>query len=168
MQKLHPNLVLAAFCLFAVSLLGCSASKPPKQYTFENKRTFHYDQDRVWTSVVEYFAQQNIPIKNMDKGSGFIATEYWISPSWAEGSNLDADCGELGGMNDYQTLTLSVQFNVFVKKLTDSETSVQVNTAFKGLWRYQPFMGGPMQKEVACSSTGRLEAKVLDGITSRL
>ncbi|MFH0992287.1 MAG: hypothetical protein V1799_19980 [bacterium] len=166
---LQPNLTFIALFLLIFSLLGCSAFKPPKEYSFENKRTFLSDQDKVWSAVVEYFAEQNIPIKNMDKSSGFIATEYWISPSWVKGSMIDADCGELGGLNDYQTLKLTVQFNVFVKKLSETQTSAQVNTTFRGIWNYQPFMADrAIEKEVNCSSTGKLEAKVLDGITAKL
>lgn len=166
MHKLHLNLTLATFCFFTVCLLGCSASKPPKQYTFENKRTFQYDQERVWTSVVEYFAQQNIPIKNMEKVSGFIATEYWIDPTWSQGGILDADCGEWG---DAVLSDLSVQFNVFVKNAGDSQTSVQVNTVWRGVWKgYNIILGRTVEKPVTCTSTGKLEMKVIEGIRARL
>ena len=58
------------------------------------------------------------------------------------------------------------QCNIFVKKLSDMETSVQVNTIYKADV-YDPFM-----KQITfqwdCQTTGSLERNLLDRIETKL
>lgn len=47
--------------------------------------------DRLWLAVIDFFADRNIPIRTLDRVSGFIATEpLSVRDSKAEGW---ADCG---------------------------------------------------------------------------
>jgi hypothetical protein len=47
--------------------------------------------DRVWGAVIDYFADNSVPIRTLEKASGLIATETMLVPT----GRIDfADCGK--------------------------------------------------------------------------
>jgi len=151
-----------------IMFFGCAGSTQESYDSGSYKKIFTSDPDKVWTAAVGYFTQKNIPIKMIEKSSGMMVTEYWHDPKWTDEDIVGAECHEPDGLPEYKTLTVSVQFSIFVKQLGDSQTSVQVNTEFRGVLKYQSTFGEPIEKEISCSSNGKLEAKVLEGIAGKL
>lgn len=141
-------------------LIGCSVSQPPKTYNVVKEMTFEKSYDRIWNTAIEWFAIQGTPIKNMDKSSGFISTEYSLSAN--RGGCLD--CGTMGDA----LLTYSRMedprgnFNLLIKKITDTKTKVTVNCFFKITGNV--YMSGRLQSSrvIDCASTGILEKEILD------
>jgi len=48
----------------------------PVERVIEKERIINKPFDEVWQNIIELLAVYNMPIKNLDKNSGFIATEY--------------------------------------------------------------------------------------------
>ncbi len=65
------------FCL-AFGALGCAAAKAPQPVTLASSRGITNVQGsfgRTWDAVIDVFGERNIPIKQMERASGFIATD---------------------------------------------------------------------------------------------
>lgn len=137
--------------LFLLSLLsGCYT--PPKQYNFSNRSTINNTYDKTWSKVIEYFASNNIPIKNVAKDSGIISAEKIQFP------DSYADCGTGLGRIISKTGT----FNVFVSQ-EEGIQKVMVNSDFN--LSYQSEWDGSIN-QVKCNSTGKIEAEILSYINS--
>src|SRR3712207_1620493 len=77
------------FALFMVPVAACAtmpAPPPPPRPATEVAAPF----GRTWDAVIDEFAAQNIPIRTMERASGFIATEQLSVP---RSSEKYADCG---------------------------------------------------------------------------
>jgi len=144
------------FAFIFMFLSGC-ATVPPAQYNYDSSRAYSKAYDEVWQSIVDYFAKRNTPIKTIEKASGIIATEDLNVPFQYKSGTIKSsycDCGTPGGLNTYKQLL--GRYNVFVKKVSDSETSVQVNTNYRAsIWFGNNFLGW-----VNCASTGDLESSL--------
>lgn len=135
----------------------------------EKERIVNKPFDAVWQSTVEWFATHNTPIKNLDKSSGLISTEY--SLSMAEAANY-MDCGgsttsAFGASTDLTNH--SGNFNVLLKKIDDTHTKINVNVFFGcslNTYRYQGLLSTQLvlvsSKRINCTSMGILEKQVLD------
>lgn len=146
MQKNLHNLVLIACFL---GILGCATA--PETHTVNNTRTYQTSYDQVWEKLVAFFASHNIQIKNIAKDSGVI---------YAESTTFDdsfADCGKPGL---FQVIGRRANFNVFVKRDNDKETTVTVNTAFTETRQFESAI-----QNVQCNSRGALEAAVLTSVS---
>lgn len=144
MHKINIAIILAA--------LLTSCATPPKSYTYNKTVIYKKSYDEVWTKVIEYFANTNIPIKNVAKDSGIVTAEkmrYDISY---------ADCGR--SMNTIVNKT--GVFNVFVKSIP-SGTSVSINTDYS-LIQQSSWDGSMMQ--ISCNSTGKIEQEILNYINT--
>lgn len=136
--------IIITTTLFAV---GCATA--PATYTFDNSRTYDREFDDVWESIVQYFATNNIEIKNIAKDSGVI---------YAERARFDdsvADCGSAGLAS---VVGRTANFNVFVTD-RNGQTNVSVNTRFNEVRRFDY-----NNWEQECSSRGVLETTILDAI----
>lgn len=137
-----------------VFLSGC-ATVPPAKYNFDLHRDYSKTYDEVWSSIIEYFANTNTPIKTVEKVSGIIVSDDMkipFQPTVGTIQSIYCDCGTPGGFFYYKELLGN--YNVFVKKVTDNETSVQINTNYKTqLWLTNNFQGW-----TNCPSTGLLES----------
>lgn len=135
----------------------------------EKERIVNKPFDAVWQSTVEWFATHNTPIKNLDKSSGLVSTEY--SLSMAEAANY-MDCGgsttsafgASTGLSNH-----SGNFNVLLKKIDDTHTKVSINVFFGcslNTYRYKGLLSTEMvlvsSSRINCTSTGVLEKQVLD------
>lgn len=140
---------MVGFILFlSVLMSGCATA--PKVHQIDNSRTYQIGYDKVWEDIVSFFATRNIPIKNIAKDSGVI---------YAETFNIDksfADCGTPGLAIAGK---LHANFNVFVRKLDENETSVSVNSSFSEQRQFQSNI-----TQVDCNSFGILEKNILDSI----
>ncbi len=136
-----------------VLLSGC-AGIAPKVYTFENKQVYHNSFDEVWTAVIETFAEKGIPISNLEKASGFVATEEMTFPAEY------ADCGATPVGIKFGSSGVLGAFNVFVKEISPSTYSVAINS------RYRFITDNPFYK--GCVSTGKIEAWFIASLKEKL
>src|SRR5208283_2209879 len=113
------NYLIVLF-LSAFLLSSCASYKPPKEYQIERERIISKSFDTTWASTVEWFALHNTPIKNIDKSSGFIATDYYLS---TKDFPQYCDCGEGGSGIVSKILTHPTgNFNILVKKIDEKST----------------------------------------------
>jgi hypothetical protein len=152
---------------------GCApVYTAPVVYPIEKERTIKKPFDAVWQSAVEWFATHNTPIKNIDKASGLLSTEYDLS--MAEAAN-QIDCG--GGdstFNGKVELEKPIgNFNLLIKKLDDLSTKVSVNVFFTctvNKYRYENLLSTDYvlvsSEKVNCVSKGTLERAILDHMLS--
>jgi len=78
-----------------LGLLGCVTYVPPQVKTAEPlpAAPVRASFERTWSTVIDYFADNAIPVKTIDRASGYIAAERigdWNNATWA-------DCGKLSG-----------------------------------------------------------------------
>lgn len=136
---------------------GCAAT-PPAPPSPRVGTPVSASFDKTWSAVIDVFAARNIPIKNMDKSSGFIATEEMSVPgSNARTQNPLADCGKTG-IGTYWQPT-NANYNVRVKP-EGSGSSVQITVFWKSV------LGSPAPT-VNCTSTGKWESDAEAEIKAR-
>ena len=111
--------------------------------------------DAVWASLIEYLSSRQIQIKTINKESGFLDTEFMLLPShvvadyaWT-GQRLPSLLHDRG----------RIKANVFLKKVSDSQTSVTVNSWVQVFETY-PAPG----RWFDARSTGLFESRVLNAI----
>ncbi len=126
--------------------------------------------DRTWATVIDFFADQAIPVKTLDRSSGYIAAERL-----GAGNNLDwADCGKIvnapardgGG----RVIPQQAVFNVRVRGDSASST-VQVVARWMAVGTAQVASGfGSRTKaynETECVTTHVWETAAIREITRR-
>ncbi|MHA1331777.1 MAG: hypothetical protein ACTSR2_11940 [Candidatus Hodarchaeales archaeon] len=146
-------LLLGLLCIF---FLGCATAPPPRQ--IQNIFTVEADFDKVWTALIDTFADLQVPIENMEKDSGLIITD-WIDITGQTNEDY-CDCGGLGIFSEVARLG---KFNVFVKKLTENSCELRVNCQFQ-----QTIEFGEERSARRCVSTGNLEAEIYRIIDSKV
>lgn len=141
--------------ILALLMLGlfCSCGPTMPQKTIIDKTSIiNKPYDDVWAGVIDYFASNNFPIKNMEKASGIITTDFKsfkIDPTLC-------DCGvKASGFVDVDP---ELNFNVTVVKLKDNQTKVTVNTFFKC------YLWGPGQHTDGYSK-GILESEIFSQLS---
>jgi len=143
-----------------ILLYGCSSYKPPKVYTYPKSQTYSKTYDEVWSKIIQWFGKHNTPIKNLDKNSGFISTEYSL------GVNIFSkycDCGEPGSLMIFEKAIGN--FNVVLIKINENQVKVDVNTFFKGEFSVYNFLTKRYEPQIIdCNSTGVLERELFDFI----
>ena len=134
----------------------------PTEYSFKAQRTFNTSSDIVWSALMQFFTENNIQIKTIEKDSGVIYAERIYSSTAGNQSSIsDAwfDCGN----SDMETpVSSTLSLNVFVRddlKLDNTNTSI--NVAFSQKW-HSHWTGD--YRMVQCNSTGVLEHTILDYI----
>lgn len=138
-----------------VAILTLSAcATPPAQYTFDKSRTYEQSKDKTWESLMEYFTEKNIPIKNIEKDSGIVYSEQMIAgihtPEYA-------DCGQHGLT---QIIHTNIAANVFVKELSKSRSKATANVNFTAMKQF----GNHPPIYVNCNSKGVAEQRILDAL----
>ena len=109
--------------------------------------------NRTWESVIDVFGERNIPIKQIERASGFVATDglslsredQRVAPAWAK-------C-ERGGVPDRAV------YNVIVRG-DESQSTVRVTV------KWEQVRGRTMQA-FGCESTRRWEMCAEDEIRAR-
>jgi hypothetical protein len=128
--------------------------------------------DVVWQHAVEWFAKNDMPIKNLDKTSGLIATDYQMSIDKA--AQL-MSCGQSGpnpeGRIDH--VDHRGNFNLVLREQEDGRTKASVNAFFGctvNTFKYVGLLSTDVQlastERKDCGSTGRVEKQLLDHLGS--
>ncbi|XKE45756.1 hypothetical protein LG302_01025 [Halomonas organivorans] len=149
--------LLLASATASVLLVGCAGPsiQPPSAYSTDHGEIYSADFDRVWENTVDWFAVNNIPIKNIEKDSGIIGSEYALGSDYSQ-----VDCGQVdpGDMHILTDQTVVANINVLVRQ-SGSGATVQPNVFGQGsfqlhdVWNNRP----TSIKADRCVSTGELE-----------
>jgi hypothetical protein len=117
--------------------------------------------EAVWRALVRALAQENVQIRAIARDSGVIASE--AVPTTI---GLYADCGRFG--SEQVEGDAQVAYTIFVQSVSPTETAVQVNTRM----RTEQYARGPGKVKprppLACATTGRWEANLLDTVRTLL
>jgi hypothetical protein len=148
-------------CLLAIiSFAGCIASyKAPQTYNVEKERIISKSYDAVWDKIVEWFALNASPVKNMDRQSGFIASDFNLSTA---NYPQYSDCGS-GGQGMFASVAVVNpvgNFNILLKRIDSTTTRVIVTCAFKA--KVDKMIHGTYNtshnyEDISCSSKGVLD-----------
>lgn len=169
MKKWFGVLVLV---LLAV---GCAAPGliRPNIYVVVNEKVINKSFDVVWQNTVEWFATHNTPIKNLDKSSGLISTEYSLSLADAR-QYMDCGQGESNFSGKVELANPTGNFNVLVKRMDDDSTKLSINVFFSctvNEYRYEDWLSTEYvlvsSTKTNCVSTGQLEKTILDYLSYR-
>lgn len=162
------NLALIFLLLTVFNFISCSGYTPPKHYDVVKEMTINKSIDEVWSSLISWFTSHNTPIKNIDKTSGLLTTEYNLTVSDVK---KYMDCGEAGNVfGSYQKLVNPKgNFNVTIKKITDDKTQVTLNVFFNTtLNTYETFSGNnnlEKSEVITCTGKGKIEREIFDYIS---
>jgi hypothetical protein len=140
-----------------VTFAGCSrvyvAPVLPSAYMEQIEAPY----DAVWRALVRALARENVQIRAIARDSGVIASE--AVPTTI---GLYADCGRFG--DERVQGDAQVAFTIFVEAVSTTQTAVQVNTRMR-TDTYTRGAGLPKPRPaLACASTGRWEANLLDTV----
>lgn len=155
------NVILFAL---AVLVLSCQGYVPPKKYNFEKTRVIEKSFDETWSKLIQWFGNNNTPIKTIDKSSGIISTEYDLR---ADNASSYLDCGTSGFGASVKTNDFKGNFNIVVEKVQDKSTKVTINCFFKGVRADLEYVGGKyvnVDKNIDCNTTGVLESQLFEYI----
>jgi uncharacterized lipoprotein len=150
--------------LLALVLLGLAAcSKPyvapvlPSPYREQIEAPY----EAVWRALVRALALENVQIGAIARDSGVIGSE--AVPTTI---GLYASCGRFG---DSQVEgDAQVAYTIFVQAVSETRTSVQVNTRMRSENYARGSGKARPRPPLACASTGRWEANLLDTVRALL
>ena len=150
-----------AIGIVVISLVGCANIKvtAPSDYAVDRSQTYKIPFEKVWVSAVDWFADHNVTIEKIEKGSGLITAKYLL-----KASNEFLDCGkiEVNGTLGPANIQSLGALNVTVRNVSDSETKVNVN--FFGEYKldgHDAWDGRAVSRAGRCVSTGNLEKDIL-------
>lgn len=166
MQKM----ISLSFVILFLFAIGCSGSRytAPSEYTVEKERVINKSFESVWQASVEYFATHNIPIKNIDKSSGFISTEFSLSINDAA-KYIDCGKGDNSFSGKIEVVNPVGNFNFLAKSIDDKSTKVSINSFFSSTvnqYKYEGLLStnyvlvGSTKTE--CKGKGVLEKEIFD------
>lgn len=145
----------------AIFLAGCASVKVsgPGNYQIDRSRTYHASFEKSWDRAVDWFADNNVAIEKIEKGSGLITAKHLVRV----GESF-LDCGkiEVNGTLGAARVDRYVSLNVTVRSVSASETKVNVNVfgeyTVEGndKWDGRAFKTGGH-----CVSTGNIEKEIL-------
>ena len=174
MKKIIPAPI---FCLVIFLIQGCSAPKKATAVvvptTIEKERVIHKSFESTWQSTIELLATYNMPIKNLDKSSGFISTEYKLitgNPT----QYMVASGASSNFMGKVDLTNYGGNLNVLLKKITEDSTRVCVNvfyTCTANKYKYASLLSSnyvlESSTQIDCATTGNLEKAILDYLANR-
>ncbi|MCS2610417.1 hypothetical protein [Halomonas dongshanensis] len=151
----------------AALLTGCAA--PSIQAPYDPGRnyieTYNGEFSQVWEATVDWFATNNIPIKNIEKASGIIGSDYALGASHSQ-----IDCGaiDVGSMYVLRDVNATANLNVLVREQA-GRVSVQPNIFGNASYTLQSTWDGSLAvvKPDRCISTGELERSLHQYLSSR-
>ncbi len=126
-------------------LAGCATR--PAANGFDDTRSFDRGFDEVWDSLVQHLADTDFRVKSISRDSGVI---------YAERARFDDSLATCGTRGLASSSGREVEFNIFV---TESRSMTQVKVA-ADFTESRYLEHSRWQHE--CSSTGALEASILD------
>jgi hypothetical protein len=120
---------------------GC-APVPPAAPAPRELTTVAAPISKTWDAVIDVFASENIPIKTMDRASGFISTDPLAVPTRT--GQAFADCGRVAGL---PIVAKQATYNVLVRG-DSTKATVRATVRFVE----------PTPPATECSSNGRWES----------
>jgi hypothetical protein len=139
--------IFSFFVSLAV-LSGCTYSyTPPSPAAPRQPTQVSASEGKTWDAVIELFAERTIPIRTMERASGFIATEVLLVN---DPDRRYADCGSRAAGYVVPEAD-KASYNVLVRGDSTAST-VRVTARFIA-------RGDPID-DAACSTTGRWEEEM--------
>ncbi len=169
LKRTHASKAALALILapVIVAAWGCGPSYTlPRSYDFANAREYDRPSEQLFNRAVEWFALAGIPIRNMDRPSGLIASDYNLATS----DTTICDCGQ-GGKNIATLVIVSdryANFNLLLQRLSDTRTKATVTAKFYANLDRRQNTGTELGYQnysydrIECNSTGALETELLD------
>jgi hypothetical protein len=117
--------------------------------------------EAVWRALVRALAQENVQVRAIARDSGVIASE--AVPTTI---GLYADCGRFG--DKVVEGEAQVAYTIFIQSVSPTQTAVQVNTRMRTETYAQGSGKVKARAPLACASTGRWEANLLDTVRALL
>lgn len=154
--------------MLATLLAGCAGPsiQPPQASNENHSRQYSAGFSEVWEYTVDWFATNNIPIKNIERASGIIGSDYALGSAFSQ-----VDCGNVnpGDMNVLVDSNVTANINVLVRE-SNSGVTVQPNVFGQGAFTARSGWDGSMivMRADRCVSTGELERSLHSYIQSRL
>lgn len=146
------KVILISLSLFI--LISCGTSYiPPKKYDVVKSKEFDKSYDEVWANIIAYFGENNIPIENLEKASGFIKAK---SEKKYSVNKLYLDCGQTSSRVSINELTISC--NITVRKSNPIKVTINTFTEVAGM--------NVKYYDVHCNSTGAFENEIFEYIES--
>lgn len=141
----------------AVLISGCATYEPPVDRGVAKTQIIDKNFDEVWQNATEWFANNNVPIRNIVKDSGLIATDYRLG---ADSSFID--CGKVGTYEAFGDKNINV--NLIAKEESSSSTSVRLNVFGTARVNQADLYGRSTGagKAIDCVSTGKLETTLFE------
>jgi len=147
---MNSGTVIVVIAALTLALAGCAT--PPNVHRIENSRSYSKSKDAVWSNLIEFFSENNIQIKTLEKDSGVVYADVMgVTPG------LSVDCG---GPGIWAVISTSATVNVFVRKASGGEVAATVNIV--GTQEHQL---GARYRTVRCVSTGHIERRILDALS---
>jgi hypothetical protein len=147
--------------LLGPALVACNAPYVAPLLPGFYVETLEAPYDAVWTALIRVLAQENVQVRAIARDSGIIASE--AVPTTI---GLYADCGRFGDTRVEGDAR--VAYTVFVRAVSPTQTSVQVNTRMQ-TETYSRRGGRPRDRPTLnCASTGRWEANLIDTVRAVL
>lgn len=168
---LIPTVFLVSFIIQSCSSPRNVVTAAPVVRVIEKERIINKSFDAIWQSTIELLATYNMPIKNLDKNSGFISTEYKIITG-----NVSQYMYSVGASSTFsgkvELTNHGGNLNVLVKKVNEDSTKVTVNAFYSCLankYKYANLLSTVYVLEsstrIDCESTGNLEKGILDYVS---
>jgi len=145
-----------------IAMLFVSCAPPPLQEPAGIKNEIIVDgtYDEIWENIISYFSQAMIPVKNIEKSSGFLETDFMS----VDGNIL---AGYIWNGKRLPSLLYNrgrMRCNVFVKMISPQKTSVRINT-YTEIYR-ERVLDDPGDYETA-KSTGKYESHLIEYLISK-
>ena len=154
--------VLMATVVASIVTSGCYSTAPIPVAAPEPVN-LQASADALWNATLVIFAHANIPIENMEKGSGFIGSGEMTATKETVVGGLPiadiVDCGEEWGVPHIATGTTFIAFTVLLQPVSDSVTTIRVRTAARNYDTTHP--GNPNSR---CESKGTFETMMIERI----
>ncbi len=145
-------------------LLGACAPasiNPPAEPTHETSRTFDASYGEVWDAAVDWFSESNIPIGQIERASGLIASEHELGTDDALIDSGQIDPGDSRLLGSDRTANLNVRV-----RETDDRVLVQIDVFGRGQFTFRDPMTNATNTIGAprCESTGEVETWIFEYI----
>jgi hypothetical protein len=170
-------ILLPAISLVIFLIQSCSSPRAvatvPVVHVVEKERTINKSFDAIWQSTIELLATYNMPIKNLDKNSGFISTEYkQITGNVSQYTYCYGASSTFSGK--VELTNHGGNLNVLLKKISADSTRVTVNCFYSctaNKYKYANVLSTVYVLESStktdCNSTGNLEKAILDYVSGK-
>lgn len=151
-----------SMCLFSCSSVKTLQGYYENTYTIESSKSF----DEVWDNVIDYFAQNAIPISTMEKDSGLIISKDVSVSQTVEKDGKPFNPNAFVVIPDYNIKNLpdaTMTFNVRVRKYDDKIKVTVTTFDVQGYYWHGNAMSMVIYKQpIEGKSTGVFERRLAE------